>query len=267
MEASQAPFRGPPRIIEHIKSNPPPLLSDIKAYRLSTEIDFPELQLHALGRMYAWHETHDDPFEILEWIYFNDPAQDTEENQDEQEDANQSKNNRETPFQPDSNLRKWVKDWLKVPSGLMPYPCNLQTLQRNPAWKDNYVRHQERNSELVTDVEVVQAELRERLTPQYARLPTQLYAQPVGYVGAGPYGSSPYHPHLYTPMHFPHRGYVSPVPAHPNPVPSKASNIFEPQLPYAWNYQQLPPAEWMIRPTPDMLTDEISQMWPGGRVP
>lgn len=236
-EPSKVAVQGPPRILEHRKSSTPsPLLSDIKAYRLAAEIDFPELRLYALRRMYAWQESHDDPFEILEWVYLDDPSQSSNEKKFKQENQSRSNEGKKHSFRPDSNLRKWVMDWLKVPSGDISYPYHLQILQTHPAYKDNYARHRERKSELITDIEVVKADLRNHLASAYARMPIQSYIQPPRFFGPGPYGPSPYQAPFYAPPSFPHHGYVSPIPMQPTPAHSKNYPLFEPQLPYMWNH-------------------------------
>ena len=266
-------FQGPPRILEHRKSTPPPLLSDIKAYRLAAQIDFPELRLYALRRMYARQETHDDPFEILEWVYLDDPSQNSDEKQYEPKSESQSNEDKKPPFRPDSEFRKWVRDWLQVPSGDHSYPYNLQILQRQPAWKDSHVRHGERKSELIADIESIEAGLRERHISAYARMPVYPYVQPSGYFAPGPYGPTPYQAPYYAPPTFPHHGHVSPMPMPmPMPMPPAPSHSvnyarFERQLPYMWNHQPLPTTERMPTPVPETLMHRIDQMWPGVRPP
>ena len=264
-ETSKFAVEGPPRILEYRESTAQPLLSDVKAYRLAAEIDFPELRLYALARMYAWHESHEDPFGILEWVYLDDPSQSSRKDQHKQEDKSQSKDSKKSPFRADSNLRKWVRDWLKAPSGDVSYPYNLQILQRRPAWKDNYIRYRKRTSEFITDVEAVQAHLQERLASVYARMPAQPYVQPPGYFGPGPHGPTPYQASHYAPPSFPHHGYISPMPMQSIPSHSNTHPLFEPQQPYVWNHRPLPTAEWMDIRLPEILMDGISPMWPGGR--
>ena len=127
----------------------PFLLPDIKAYRLATTIDIPELKKNALERLYAQTFTTDDACAALEEVYHGGSIKSAEEAK-KAGDAGAGC--------PDNELRKWVRDWLKV-AGRGNYESNLQLLQKHPVWKDKYLKLRERGSELITDIDTIEAEL------------------------------------------------------------------------------------------------------------
>ena len=142
---------GPPCILHQDSHLAPLLLNNVRAYCLAREIKLPRFKAHALARLYKQASTANDPIEVLEEIYHKSGSQ-----------------------HPDKEIRDWVKAWLKVsiPSSTGPYakeyPTNLQILQKHPDWKERYARLREKGTELITDIDAVEADIASKKQQQAA---------------------------------------------------------------------------------------------------
>ena len=131
--------QGPPQIVERSVSDRSHIPIDIGAYRLAKEMSFEDLRQHALTRLYAQATTTDDPCHVLELIYHT-----------------LARKHR------DKDLRDWVKEWLKVPTKhplSIKFANNLQILQKHVDYKSKYVKLREKGSEMITDIDLVEADL------------------------------------------------------------------------------------------------------------
>ena len=155
---------GPPRIVDFDANGKAFLVTDIKMYRLAMAMDFPELKERVLARLRAQSFTNEDPCAVLEHIYHGGPAlapKSTPE-PDKTTEAKDSKDSSKKPEvkRPDEGIRKWVKDWLQVKSKDKSLSNNLQILQQHPLWTEKYKKLRERGSELITDIDAVEANIK-----------------------------------------------------------------------------------------------------------
>ena len=160
---NHAPYQSTPVIHNYSASEPPYLLIDIKVYRLATAIQYQQLQSFALGRLYAWERTRNNPVDVLEMVYYGGPepkptAADTKK------DVKQPEQKATSPPSPSQELRKWVHDWLLTPrfnTSDPKYKTNLQILDEHPSWRDRFVDLTMRGKWLVKDLDLLRRELKE----------------------------------------------------------------------------------------------------------
>jgi hypothetical protein len=154
--------RGPPRIVDFEPHGKAYLLVDVKMYRLAMAMDFPELRKYALRRLSLQTFTNEDPCAVLEYIYHGGPAKDkAPESTTQSEKKSNSKDTAKKPElkRPDESIRRWVRAWLLVESETKDYANNLDILTRHPLWAAKYRSLRERGSELITDIDAVEAEI------------------------------------------------------------------------------------------------------------
>ena len=157
----QALTQGPPRIISREDTNDDFLIFDVAAYRLAAAIGFSEMCTYVLSRMNSQTFTRDDPCKVLEVVYHGSSSLDKGDTP-KQGDSSKSKSTghgEKKASPPDEKLRTWVKKWLKVWGPDSTYINNLQTLQKHPKWKSKYAKLRERGTEMITDIDAVEAEL------------------------------------------------------------------------------------------------------------
>lgn len=155
--------RGPPRIVDFEANGQAYLQVDIKMYRLAMAMDFPELKKWALARLRAQSFMNEDPCAVLEHIYHGSPAKSPgSKSEPEKEKKPDSKEASKKPEikGPDDGIRQFVRDWLKVKSESKDFSNNLDILQRHPLWSDKYKKLREQGSELITDVDAVELEIK-----------------------------------------------------------------------------------------------------------
>ena len=182
---SQAITHGPPRIMPKGTTEEDILVSDVQAYRLASAIGFSEMCAYILDRMSSPAYTHDDPCKVLEMVYHSGPPA-------KPADEPQKGDDMKSPIPPDEKMRTWVQEWLKVSGSGRPYANNLQCLQKHPDWKDKYAKLRERGSEMITDIDAIEAELAKRdVVPQIAK--PQAPSSPY-YERPWEFTSSSYHP-------------------------------------------------------------------------
>lgn len=163
---SKPRFLGPPRIVDFEANGKAFLVVDIQMYRLGMAMDFPELKTRALARLRAQCFTNEDPCAVLEHIYHGGPAKaPNPKSTSDTEKKSDSRYSKDSPKKlevkrPDDGIRQWVKDWLQVKSKSGKFSGNLEILQQHPLWTDKYKKLRERGSELVTDIDAVEAEIK-----------------------------------------------------------------------------------------------------------
>ena len=174
---------GPPRIGQAMGSQEPLCLTDIRAYRLGAQLELPELQEHALQRLWSHQMTYEDPVVALEYAYHGPPQQpktgDSKKAQGndskgsaqsdvkeqpprifpggETQQTSKTDSKDERPRPPDEALRAWVRAWLKQP--IDGHRCNLELLRSHAGWNEAWRKLRARGGPLIADVDAVEDEL------------------------------------------------------------------------------------------------------------
>jgi len=154
--------RGPPRIVNFDPNGKAYLLVDVKMHRLAMAMDFPELQKLVLRRLKLQTFTTEDPCAVLEYIYHGGLVKTkAPQSSSESEKKSDSKDTAKKPElkRPNDAIRRWVRAWLHVESETEDYANNLDILKRHPLWAEKYKSLRERGSELITDIDTVEAEI------------------------------------------------------------------------------------------------------------
>jgi hypothetical protein len=157
---SSGKTHGPPRIVKYNADDDPFLLTDVKMYRLAMSIDLPELKSRAIQRLgdQAW--TREDPCIVLEYIYHGGPAKKTSSSDSAKKSDSKDKDKQPETKPADAQIREFVREFLKVKSKESQYANNLEILQKHPDWAEKYKKLRERGSELITDIDMVETQLR-----------------------------------------------------------------------------------------------------------
>ena len=151
--------KGTPAILDYKATKEPSLLlTDIKAYRLATAIQYPQMQSYALDRLYAMKEMHDDPIEALEMVYYGGPESKSSDTVPKSKAVKGPEEKTQSLPNPDSALCGWVRDWLRKPRPNEKYKTNLQLLEEHPDWRDKFVALTMRGGELNKDHGVLRIE-------------------------------------------------------------------------------------------------------------
>ena len=151
--------KGTPVILDYKATKEPfLLLADIKAYRLATAIQYPQMQSYALDRLYAMKETNENPIEALEMVYYGGPESKSSDTALKSKAVKGPEEKTQSLPNPDSALRGWVRDWLRKPRSNEKYKTNLQLLEEHPDWREKFVALTVRGGELNKDHGVLRIE-------------------------------------------------------------------------------------------------------------
>lgn len=144
-----------------IPSNATPILQDVRAYRVGTTLEIPELQRHALQRLWNWGVTAENPVHVLEYLYHGTPH--VKDGKGDKKDGNKESEKEKKGgglAPPDELLRNWCREWLKTKERPRGGPNNLEIVRDPMRWGAEFRALRERGGLLIADVDSAEAEAR-----------------------------------------------------------------------------------------------------------
>ena len=137
-----------------IPSFPTPILRDVRAYRVGSTLDIPELQQHALDRLMSWGVTSENPVQVLEYLYHG--PQSTKKG----DKGKEKEMKRDGLVEPDEPIRSWCRVWLATKEQHQHGRANLEVIKDPSRWGADYRRLREKGGLLITDTDAAEADLR-----------------------------------------------------------------------------------------------------------
>ena len=137
-----------------------PMLADVRAYRVGATLEIPELQHHALQRLWNWGTTTENPVHVLEYLYHGTPIAEAGK-KDKDNDRKEKKGGGGGGLtEPDELLRHWCREWMKAKEDRQGGKSNLEIIKDPMRWGAVFRTLREKGGLLIADADAAEVEAR-----------------------------------------------------------------------------------------------------------